>query len=237
MQRLRSVRILQDQRGFTLIELMVVAAIIAILSAVAGPMFHRMGIREDARSNAEAIARVLATARARAMDTGINHFVVFSNPLVFATPGGGDALQIAQIVRDIDGNWGQGPADTVEPFLAAQGTHPNVSVVAAGSPFGGSPLPVEDINTTNPAINVLDDVALLGNGTTFDNAPGGFAPTVGFNAQGIPVSLLSTAEWGSGAGAVYLTDNHHAVYAVILLPLGATRVRVLDISQAPAVWH
>jgi prepilin-type N-terminal cleavage/methylation domain-containing protein len=225
---------LRSQHGFTLIEAMVVAGIIAVLSAMAVPIFHRYTIRESARSNAQELARVLAEARSLAIDTGLNHFVIFSNPLLFRTAVG--APQIAQVVRDIDGNWGLGPADRSQAFYSTPNTHPNVTAYTFGAPFGGTALPPEDAQAANPGFATLDAVG-LGNGSTFPNAPFNFNPTVGFTTQGIPVNLNTPGQPGSGAGAFYVTDNYNAVYAVILLPLGGVRVRALNANVAPAVWQ
>jgi hypothetical protein len=59
-------------------------------------------------------------------------------------------------------------------------------------------------------------------------------PAIGFNSQGIPVSLATPTQWGTGAGAYYITDNYRSVYAVVVLPLGGIRVRVLSLD---GTWH
>jgi type II secretory pathway pseudopilin PulG len=58
------------------------------------------------------------------------------------------------------------------------------------------------------------------NGTTFSVSEEVGAPTIAFNERGIPVSPDSPQDWGSGAGAVYMTDNEKAVYAAVVSPLG-----------------
>jgi hypothetical protein len=62
--------------------------------------------------------------------------------------------------------------------------------------------------------------AELTNGASFPNSESEGVPAVAFNEQGIPVSLDSPSEWGSGAGAVYLTDGDSALYAASVSPLG-----------------
>jgi prepilin-type N-terminal cleavage/methylation domain-containing protein len=227
---------LRSQQGFSLIELVIVVGIIAIVAAMAAPSLSDYLIREDTRSNAQKIAHILAEARERAIDTGLNHFVIFSNPLQFRIPGVDGAPQIAQVVRDIDGNWGFGPADRADAFYAVRNTHPNVTAYGPASPHSNATLAPEDAQATNPFFADLNAVG-AGNGSTFPNAPFNFNPTVGFNTQGIPVNLNTPGVPGSGAGAFYVTDSRNAVYATVLLPLGGVHVRTLNASFAPMVWQ
>jgi hypothetical protein len=72
------------------------------------------------------------------------------------------------------------------------------------------------------------------NGTTFPMSEDAGVPAIAFNERGIPVSPDSPDEWGSGAGAVYLTDNESAVYAAVLSPMGEVGVRRYE--PATASW-
>jgi type II secretory pathway pseudopilin PulG len=58
------------------------------------------------------------------------------------------------------------------------------------------------------------------NGSTLPAAEDSGTPGLAFNERGIPVSLDSPGDWGSGAGAIYLTDNEGALYASVISPLG-----------------
>ena len=59
-----------DQRGFTLIELMVAVAMVAILSAVAAPSFSTMMLRSAIRSASSDLGSDLNVARAEAIRVG-----------------------------------------------------------------------------------------------------------------------------------------------------------------------
>ncbi|MFQ5513576.1 MAG: Tfp pilus assembly protein FimT/FimU [Myxococcota bacterium] len=226
--------------GFTVTELMIVVAILGILSAMAAPSFARYFLREDTRANTQKIARILSEARQLAIDRGRNQFVIFSNPLIFQNPGGGGAPQIATMVEDVDGDFLLSAPDLQRPIFAFENTHPNVTAYGAGAaaPHGNATFPPEDAAAAAVGPN-LAALAATGRGSTFPNAPFNFNPTVGFNPRGIPVSLATPTNPGSGAGAVYITDNDKSVYAVILLPLGGVRVRALQPNANPAqtVWR
>ncbi len=215
---------LRRPAGFSLIELMVVVAIIGILSAYMAPALRAYGTRESARSNAQNIAAVLADARARAISQGTNHLVIFSNPVVFADPLA-PTVPVAQVVQDVDADWALSAADVVENAFAAQDSKPAVTPygLGASSPFSTSPPAGEDFGINRPA-----DLSGLANGTSFPTFGG--AAAIGFTPRGIPVDLNTPGTPGSGAGTFYVTDNNKTVYAVALLPLGGVRVRVLDSS-------
>jgi type II secretory pathway pseudopilin PulG len=83
--------------------------------------------------------------------------------------------------------------------------------------------------TSTPRENV-DEVAT--NGTTFPMSEDAGVPSIAFNERGIPVSVDSPQEWGTGAGAVYLTDNESAVYAAVLSPLGEVSMARYDAKSS-----
>ena len=228
------------EQGVTLIELMIVVAIIGVLAMTSAPSFVRYFLREDARSNTQTIARILSQARQLAVDRSRNYFVIFSNPLIFQNPGGGGAPQIANIVEDVDGDWLLSGPDTQTPVFGFESTNPQVTGYGAGpaSPYTAAIVPPED--QAAPGIGpTLAAIDLTGRSSTFPNAPFNLAPTVGFNPQGIAVSLATPNVPGSGAGGIYVTDNDKSVYAVIVLPLGGIRVRALQPNADPAqtVWR
>ncbi len=210
--------------GFSILELMVVVAIIAIVSAMVAPSLRAYGVRESARANAQKIAAVLSEARALAIDRGTNYLVLFTTPMLLRNPVTGVAPPIAQVVQDVNNNWAVNAGiDVVRNVFAAPDSKPAVTLYGVGGapPFTTSPLAPEDVPGGG-----LADLSALANGTTFPNFAGSTA--VGFTPRGIPVDLNTTTVPGSGAGAFYITDNDKAVYATVLMPLGGVRVRVLD---------
>ncbi|MEX2204973.1 MAG: prepilin-type N-terminal cleavage/methylation domain-containing protein [Myxococcota bacterium] len=66
------------------------------------------------------------------------------------------------------------------------------------------------------------------NGATFpiDDETG--RPVIAFSERGIPVDPSNPTSWGSGAGAIYMTDGRSTVYAAIVQPLGNVQLRVFD---------
>jgi type II secretory pathway pseudopilin PulG len=84
-------------------------------------------------------------------------------------------------------------------------------------------------STTLPRESV-DTVAT--NGTTFPVSEDAAVPAIAFNERGIPVSVDSPQDWGTGAGAVYLTDNESAVYAAVLSPLGEVSMARYDAKSS-----
>jgi prepilin-type N-terminal cleavage/methylation domain-containing protein len=66
------------------------------------------------------------------------------------------------------------------------------------------------------------------NGATFpvDGATG--RPVIAFSERGIPVDPSNPTNWGSGAGAIYMTDGRSTVYAAVVQPLGNVQLRVFD---------
>jgi prepilin-type N-terminal cleavage/methylation domain-containing protein len=220
--------------GFTLVEAMIVVAIIGIVAAVGTPAIGRFFIDLRARAAARGAADALRLARADAIRTGLPHIVFFSaapagNPP--ATDPGGTALGAdpstgggpfpVLILRD----GGVGPANClidvgeVQQGVAAQRD------VAWGSTVSGG--------TAAPGDNVLIDHS---SGSSFQSPAGVTTTWVAFQPNGIPVGFdaaCDTGDVGSGAGAIYLTNGRRD-YAVVLSPLGAVRVHMWE--QGAGEW-
>ncbi len=217
--------------GWTLIETMIVAAIVGVLSMMAVPMVTRYGIVEDARAQANMISSAISEARSQAMAQGNPTFLLFNDLPGF--PGAANAF--ALLVNDLDSNGQINGADTTRNFLPTPGMSIAVTGYGLGpsAPYPNAPLAAEDQGTNlNPAVPLLQN--LNGGASTFPFDPVTNVPAIGFNSQGIPVSLATPTQWGTGAGAYYITDNHRSVYAVVVLPLGGIRVRVLSLD---GTWH
>ena len=96
---------------------------------------------------------------------------------------------------------------------------------------GGAPPP----EPTVPPEETTTLADLVVNGTTFPIDEESGRPVVAFSERGIPVDPTSPTNWGSGAGAVYVTDGHSTVYAALVQPLGNVQLRIFD--HASREWR
>jgi prepilin-type N-terminal cleavage/methylation domain-containing protein len=204
MQHLRS------KDGVTLIELVIVVAIIAVLIGISVPTMGRHFRRQDARHHAQKIASAIQDARSRAVKEGNNYFLHFD----FGGQG-----QV-RIVDDDDNNWALNGTEQVGMVTWELGSDPQVTRYGAtAGPPPANTVP-EDGGGAIPATGYTlpTDATLL--------------PAIGFNTRGIPVALTTTGDWSSGFGSYYVTDNGSTVYAITVLPLGGVRVRVYEPGTA-----
>ena len=231
---------LSHQTGWTLMEAMIVVAIIGSLSMMTVPMMARYRLVEDTRAHANMIARAINEARSQAMAAGNPTFLLFDDPdnpnAAIPQP---QANRFALLVNDLDSNGQLNAGDTARNFQEKDGLANEVTGYGLRPvpPFPNAPLAPEDpiAGSGNPVCAPCVQIGDLNGAATFPRDPTTNAPAIGFNSQGIPVALATPTQWGTGAGAYYVTDNDRNVYAVIVLPLGGLRVRVLSIAQGD--WH
>ena len=220
----------KNTAGFTLVELAVVVALVAILAAVSAPQLNQWLATQRVKSSARAIADALLLARAEAMRTS-NNFVVFfrANAVGTADPAG-------TAIVDVNGNavailiLNDGLAAAANCQIEAgewRQTVPFEPGVAWGVSQATARVPLD---TTAPPI---------GNGVTFANpeALGNAVNWVLFRPDGIPVAFSgdpalgcdTVGSTGSGRGGLYVTNGRRD-YAVALMPLGGIRVHAWELS-------
>ncbi len=69
---------IKEQKGFSLVELMIVVAILAILGAIAVPSFQRYAINSDLKSAARDIQGDFFICKERAIAENIEHSITFN---------------------------------------------------------------------------------------------------------------------------------------------------------------
>lgn len=206
---------LPRDRGFTLLELMIVLAIMAVVTAFAVPSFYRYRIAEEARRDAQIVASALRGARERSVREGRSYFVLFNAPA--SAPGA-----VARVVQDMDNDLVETAIDVPQDVFFDTPQSPEVA------PYGLAPVnpwPNAVRAPFDPSAGLLGTVAA---GSSFPVDPVTGAQGLAFTTRGIPVALSSPAAWGSGTGAYYVTDGVRNVYAVEVGPLGEIRVRALE---------
>jgi prepilin-type N-terminal cleavage/methylation domain-containing protein len=219
-------------RAFTVLELLVVVAILAVFSALAAPFVRGMQEDQRVRDSARQLASSFATARSRALASSRNHIVYFADASGVATDVCGNPITdpagnaVPVIVLD-DGPPGTGdccfdPSATVLTVPARPGVSFGVSFAAAPPP--------EDVGAAGAG-------GMTAQGSTFATMAG--VPTSGvlFRPDGVPATFdaaCSVGGLGSGGGGVYVT-NENRDYAVVLSPLGVAKVRRFE--RGSGTWQ
>jgi prepilin-type N-terminal cleavage/methylation domain-containing protein len=76
----RLIRRLDDQRGMTLVELLVVLAVVSVLFAIAAPTISNHIALQHMRSSTQQVVDILRDARGSAVDEGQPRYVLFTPP-------------------------------------------------------------------------------------------------------------------------------------------------------------
>ncbi len=122
----------RDQRGFTLVEMMTVAAIVALMAAMAAPAFSRMVARNEVQKAARGIAATLQTSRLLAMNQNATVAVVPS-----LVPGiDGQSLSVAVL----NANTGLPLTHPVTGAPISAGLQEKATNVTALTDAGGGPV-------------------------------------------------------------------------------------------------
>jgi type IV fimbrial biogenesis protein FimT len=215
---------LHTRSGFTMLELIVVMALIALLSVIAVPGFARWTTAQRLYDSGRQVDAALATARSEARRSG-NVYLVF-----FGSDAEGNAL------ADALGN----PV----PILVLNDGLPSSTdqncVIDSGEPFESYPFTSTEValGLVTAATAVPSDAGAgdITTGSSFVDDGGGDATWVMFRPDGVPLAFDSSCnlgQVGSGGGAIYLNNGTRDI-AVVLTPLGATRLHAFN--PANATW-
>jgi prepilin-type N-terminal cleavage/methylation domain-containing protein len=221
---------LARNRGFTLIETMIVVAIIGIMAGIVATVFARRGGDNRAKAAARSVADLMLLARTEAIRTGTNHIVYLQlDPAGDPLLNGSGQPVAALMVRDADGDGipdaGEGRAEV--PF-------DDTGSLQWGSVFAAAVTtraPNDDSAGIFPASD--PDFACC----TFVDATGNPARAVVFLPDGMPRSFstgpFATGPLGTGRGAVYVSSGTRD-YAMVLAPLGG--VRIHSWNRGTSAW-
>lgn len=211
------------EEGWTLIELMTILAVVGVMSTMAFASLKNYNRKEDARSAARSVAGALETARSEALTTGRMTWLVFKQPVNGVAPFA--ANQFAALIYDTNNDLQADAADTVRPITLPPGPRSHAFLYdPAVAPYSATVLPDLDRSMDIPDGTLADVVS----GTTLNVDAFLGVPVVGFSSQGFPVKAGTVLAPGSGAGAVYMSDNDSSVMAIVLMPAGEVRTLAYD---------
>lgn len=213
------------QRGFSLIELMVVIAIIGIAAAFTVPAWDSMQTNARAKTTARMISGAFGIARSQTILTERPHLVMFT------------------AVNALDACANPLPS----PIVVLDDADGDCCIDAAETVINISPNPAQDFQGLNWGVTfatgrVPEDVGagVHGTGSSFADGLGNQTHWVAFRNDGVPVGFNNACTFGqvgTGAGGIYLTNGGAAAasgerdYAVVLSPLGSTKIYSWDAAS------
>ncbi len=215
----------KTQQGVTIIELMIIIAIIGVVTAVAVPAFSSMQQDQQLKSAVREIANTMMVARAQSIRSGNNVFVVFQGASGAAAPGQLSSDNAIDLVNDgvaasADCTIGAGEVQYTVPAQngLTWGTTPGL----AGSSVVATDTGLAPSNSRNGS--TFSDATV----TSTTSSASKFASWVVFQPDGIPrlmtpAACSSLGASGQGGGGIYLTNSRRD-YAVVLSALGTVRV-------------
>jgi prepilin-type N-terminal cleavage/methylation domain-containing protein len=223
----RTTRSLRVRRGFTLLELMIVVAMIGIGTGVGVPLFASFFLDLRLKGAARDAADALRLARAEAIRHGRPHLVFFSAgtgtdasgaPLPVDPKTGGPVPIV--VVRDEDEDCRIDAAEPQTLLYARDG-------ISWGTTTSGTAMAPLDTGAADHS-----------SGSSFATPGGAAASWVAFGADGVPMPFDAVCVMGSagdGGGALYMTSGRRD-YAVVMSPLGSVRVHNWNFNGGTGAW-
>jgi prepilin-type N-terminal cleavage/methylation domain-containing protein len=215
----------RSRAGFTLVEMMLVVAIVAIFAALAVPSWQRYQSNNQLRAAARSVSNAFSYARSRAVATGNRYVVAFA-----VDPGN---------PNDVCGNAIEDEKGNPVPFVVFEDGTP----AAADCCYDPAELRLSEraLPSVSWGVTIAPAPATAdtggGNyltGSSFAEPDGSDAAWVAFGPDGVPVAFnvaCNVGTTGTGAGAVYLTNGDRD-YSVVLSPLGTSTVDRYDPAEA-----
>lgn len=200
-------------RGFTLVEMVIVVAMLAVFVLLAAVQFDGWREVESARSGARTVAAAFEFARSEAVRTGHNHLLFFEEDTAGAALTDADGATVPILILD------DGLPGAANQNCQIDGGEPIQALRLEGDVAFGT-------TAATAAVPIDEGTGTYTSGSSFVDASGNDATWVMFRSDGTPRAVdgsCAVDALGSGGGGIYLSNAERDV-AVVLTPLGASRV-------------